>query len=210
MVFHVLNRAVRKQQLFAQPGDYNSFVRCAIEAHRSVSVGVIAYCVMPNHFHFLIRSHQDGQISRFMARLTATHAKRWHANRGTTGTGAVYQGRFRAFPIQTDAYFYSACRYVEANALRAGLVKRAEDWPWSSLATPLPGIPKIPSEEWPLPRPENWQEMVNEKPTQHGTEVRQSVATGQPLGEASWVARVARDLGLQATLNHPGRPSNDL
>lgn len=210
MVFHVINRAIRKQQLFAQPCDYSAFVRSAVEAHSRFPVSVLAYCVMPNHFHFVIQPYEDHQLSKFMARLEATHAKRWHANRGTTGTGAVYQGRFRAFPVQTEDYFYRVCRYVEANALRAGLVRRAEDWPWSSIAIRPPGVPSIPIDRWPLPRPNDWVATVNDIPASHVQEVRLSIVRGRPLGEQAWAARVARDLGLGATLQHPGRPRNDL
>lgn len=210
MVFHVINRAVRKQQLFAQPNDYNAFIRCAIETHGRVPVNLMAYCVMPNHFHLVIRSTEDRQISRFMARLTATHSKRWHANRGTTGTGAVYQGRFKAFPVQTDDSFYRVCRYVEANALRAGLVRNAENWPWSSLAPITPLVPRIPVADWPLPRPADWVDIVNASPLVHSREIRQSITSGRPLGEAAWVERIARNLGLEATLRSPGLRRSDL
>lgn len=206
IVFHVINRAIRKQQLFAQPSDYNAFVRCAIEARRHVAVGILAYCVMPNHFHLVMQSNEDDQISRFMARMTATHSKRWHAHRGSVGTGAVYQGRFRAFPVQTDLYFYRVCLYVEANARRAGLVKQAEEWPWSSLADRSVSVPRIPTDPWPLPKPVNWTARVNSDPLHDAKAVRASISTGRPFGEAPWVERVARSLRLESTLNPPGRP----
>ena len=65
--------------------------------------------------------------------LTLTHTQRWHAHHHTTGTGHLYQGRFKSFPVQSDEHFLTVCRYVERNALRANLVKRAEDWLWNSL-----------------------------------------------------------------------------
>jgi putative transposase len=210
VVFHVINRAIRKQQLFAQPSDYNAFVNCAVEAHRKVPVGVLAYCVMPNHFHFVLQSREDGQISRFMARMTATHSKRWHVHRGSVGTGAVYQGRFRAFPVQTDDYFYRVCRYVEANAVRAGLVRAAEEWPWCSLADRVAMIPRIPIDPWPLPRPSDWSTRVNGDPSRNEKAIRESISTGRPFGEPSWVERVARELSLEHTLHPHGRPQNDL
>ncbi len=76
---------------------------------------------------------RDGDLSRFMQWLTVVHVRRWHAHRHSGGTGQVYQGRFKSFPIQDDPHFLTVCRYVERNALRAKLVRRAEDWRWGSL-----------------------------------------------------------------------------
>ncbi len=99
-------------------------------------VAVFAYCLMPNHWHLVASPTAPGALSIFMHRLTTTHARLWHRARGSAGEGAVYQGRFSAIPIQCDRHFLIVCRYVERNALRASLVSRAEDWPWSqSVAT---------------------------------------------------------------------------
>ena len=88
---------------------------------------------MPNHWHLVLWPRQDRDLSRFMGWLTLTHTQRWHAHRGTGGTGHVYQARFKSFPVQADEHFLTVCRYVERNALRAKLVKRAADWRWCSL-----------------------------------------------------------------------------
>ncbi|WP_232100745.1 transposase [Gimesia fumaroli] len=82
---------------------------------------------MPNHWHLVVHLSEDGQLSRFTGWLTLTHTQRWHAHRKSTGSGHVYQGRFKSFPIQDDEHFYTVCRYVERNALTANLVKQAED-----------------------------------------------------------------------------------
>ena len=88
---------------------------------------------MPNHFHLVVRPSGDGDLSRFMRWLTMTHTQRWHAHHHSAGSGHLYQGRFKSFPVQSDEHFYTVCRYVERNALRAGLVERAEQWRWGSL-----------------------------------------------------------------------------
>ena len=146
-------------------------------------------------------------MSAFMHWFGATHSKRWHVWRGTTGTGSVYQGRFKALPVQQDVHFLTVCRYVERNALRAGLVNRAEDWPWSSLSQRLRNRNTVPLDVWPIPQPSNWVELVN------GSEVsgdlvgvRRSVARGAPYGAPHWVEQAARQLGLESRLARPGRP----
>src|SRR5208337_3088457 len=103
---------------------------------------LLAYCVMPNHWHLIVWPRQDGELSRFVGWLTLTHTQRWHAQRHTRGSGHVYQGRFKSFPVQGDEHFLTACRYVERNALRANLVERAEAWRWCSLAMVQPGPSK--------------------------------------------------------------------
>jgi putative transposase len=211
LVFHVLNRGVQRRQLFETDRDYEAFMRCLAFVHARVSVSLFAFCVMPNHFHFVLTSKEDGQISRFMRLLQGTHGKRWHACRDTSGTGAVYQGRFKAFPVQSDRHFYTVCRYVERNALRAGLVKRAEDWPWGSLAQGLRSLHSVPLSDWPIVRPDEWVQWVNGgEPIQTLASVRKAVATGHPFGESGWATRIAKNLGIEQRLNPPGRPWTDL
>jgi len=208
--FHVLNRGVRRLVLFEESVDYRTFLYCLELARQQAPVRLLAYCLMPNHFHLVVQPAEDGQISRFMKQLEGTHSKRWHAYRQTTGTGAVYQGRFKAFPIQSDRHFYTVCRYVERNALRAGLVQRAEDWPWGSLAQRCGNCSHVRLSEWPIVQPGDWVRVVNEGDVLANTEaVRESVATGRPFGDPGWTVMTAGDMGLNSTLRPRGRPRSE-
>jgi putative transposase len=133
MVYHVLNRANGRQTLFTQEADYTAFERVLAEAVQRVDMRLLAYCIMPNHWHLVLWPRGDGDVSRCIGWLTLTHTQRWHAYHHTTGAGHLYQGRFKSFPVQTDAHFLTVCRYVERNPVRAGLVLRAECWRWGSL-----------------------------------------------------------------------------
>ena len=133
MVYHVLNRANARVRIVEKDEDYEAFERVLQEAVERTQTRLLAYCVMPNHWHLVVWPHDDGELSRFMGWLTLTHTQRWHAHRRNAGSGHGYQGRFKSFPLQDDEHFYTVCRYVERNALRAKLVKRAEDWRWGSL-----------------------------------------------------------------------------
>jgi putative transposase len=131
---------------------------------------------------------------------------RWHAHHHSAGTGHLYQGRFKSFPIETDDHFYTVLRYVERNALRARLVKRAENWRWSSLWRREQGDPALLS-AWPVPRPADWPRLVNLPQTEAELEaVRRSVIRGLPFGGDAWTQRTARRLGLESTLRPRGRP----
>jgi putative transposase len=170
---------------------------------------LLAYCVMPNHWHLVVWPREDGELSRFMAWLTLTHTHRWHAHRHSAGSGHVYQGRFKSFPVQEDDHFYTLCRYVERNALRAHLVRRAEQWPWGSLRRWKYRTAKEKSllAAWPVPRWPGWIGHVNGPQTEAElTALRRSVQRGSPFGEPAWSDQMVHRLGLESTLRPQGRP----
>ncbi len=134
-VYHVLNRANARIRIFDGDADYEAFEKVLSEAVERTETRLLAYCLMPNHWHLLVWPRKDGELSRFAGWLTLTHTQRWHAYRQSIGSGHVYQGRFKSFPVQEDEHFYTVARYVERNALRAGLVRRAEQWRWAKFVS---------------------------------------------------------------------------
>src|SRR5204862_568174 len=132
-VYHALNRGVARLPLFQKEGDFAAFERVLLEALSEHPIRLLGYCVLPNHWHFVLWPEQDGQLTAFLRWLTHTHTQRWHAHYHTSGTGHLYQGRFKSFPVAEDEHFYRVVRYAERNALRANLVRKAEQWRWSSL-----------------------------------------------------------------------------
>ena len=133
LIYHVLNRANARMTIFEKEADYEAFETVLDEAVARTETRLLAYCLLPNHWHLVVWPEEDGELSRFTGWLTLTHTQRWHAHRRSMGSGHVYQGRFKSFPVQDDDHYYTVCRYVERNALRANLVPRAEDWCWNSL-----------------------------------------------------------------------------
>ena len=129
--FHVMNRAVRKNLLFEKDRDYDAFISVTLESLRKTPIGILSFQLMPNHWHFVIRCDRIEEISAWMQWLSGTHANRWNGAHGTRGSGAVYQSRFKAIPIQHGTSLIRVCRYVERNALRKGLVEVAQEWDWS-------------------------------------------------------------------------------
>ncbi len=164
---------------------------------------------MPNHWHLLVWPRKDGELSEFVGWLTLTHTQRWHAFRQSIGTGHLYQGRFKSFPVEDDDHLFTAARYVERNALRANLVRRAEQWQWGSLSRWLRGSAEDRAllSSWPMPRPAHWVEHVNTPQTEAElTALRRCVNRGSPFGSESWSERTVRRLGLETTLRPRGRP----
>ena len=209
LIYHVWNRANAKMTIFRRDADYEAFERIVVEAQERTAMRIVAYCLMPSHWHFVLWPLDDGDLSDFTGWMTLTHTQRWHAHTQTTGWGHLYQGRFKSFPVQDDEHFFTLCRYVERNALRAELVERAEDWRWGSLYRWKYGTPKEKSllSSWPLPRLANWVEHVNNPLTEGELDaIRGSIRRGRPLGDSQWTESIARRLGLESTLRPRGRP----
>jgi putative transposase len=209
LVYHALNRAVARLLLFEKDGDYQAFESVLVEALEKHPTRLLAYCLMPNHWHLVLWPREDGELTAFLRWLTHTHTMRWHAHHQTAGTGHLYQGRFKSFPVQADDHYYSVLRYVERNALRARLVRRAEAWRWSSLWRRHSGGDKGREllHPWPVPLPDNWVGWVNQIQTEAELEaVRRSVTRGCPYGVADWQKEIVRRLGLEFTLRPRGRP----
>ncbi|MDY7110301.1 MAG: transposase [Planctomycetota bacterium] len=215
VVYHVLNRGVGRMTLFETGEDYAAFERVMRRSQDcEPGVRLLAYCLMPNHWHLLLWPRENGELGRFMQRLTITHARRWQEHREAVGSGHVYQGRFKSFPVQTDGHFLTVARYIERNALRAGLVSRAEDWRWGSLSRWMHNRAGEREEEerpalsaWPVERPRHWRVLVNTPLNDVEMEaLRSCVQRGRPFGSEKWIQVTARRLGLDSTFRRRGRP----
>lgn len=215
MAYHVLNRGAGQMNVFDDGGDYAAFERVLAEAlEREPGVRLLGYCLMPDHWHLVLWPRRSGELSEFMRWLTVTHTQRWHARYRSAGTGPVYQGRFKSFPIQRDEHLATVLRYVERNPKRAGLVRQAERWRWGSLwrwenrrvaAGRDPELPAI--SDWPIGRPRQWKRAVNAALSEAEAQaVRRCIQRGAPYGDKPWTTRTATRLSLESTLNPIGRP----
>ena len=208
--YHVLNRGNRRQAIFSQTSDYETFLTTLADALLRVPIAILAYTIMPNHFHLVLLAERGVEISAFMRWFMNAHIRRYHRFGELWGTGHLYQGRFKAFPIQTDQHLLTVLRYVEANPLRARLVKRAEDWAWSSLTQEASSDGRVIVTPSPVRKPDNWTDIVNEKlPTAAYDSLRTAARRQVPFGEPDWIRFVeelkkhgASEPGNGAQKNH--------
>ena len=202
--YHVLNRGNGRRTVFHKAGDFAAFVKLLGQAgERTPGVRLLGYCLMPNHFHLALWPGRDGELSDYMMWLLTAHVRRYHQH--YHGSGHVWQGRFKAFPIQEDDHLLTVLRYIERNPLRAGLVNRAEAWRWSSAAAREETDPAL--DPGPVIRPAHWLEHVNQPQTEAEVErLRECIGRGRPHGDAVWTLNTARRLGLEASLRALGRP----
>jgi len=178
---HIVNRGNERRRIFADQADYATFLRLLTLGKARYAVKVFGIALIPNHFHGLFQPVKDGALSEYLRWVLGVYASEFRARNGTTGNGHVFQRRFWSDPIKDEAHFLSVLRYVEANALRAGLVERAERWSWCSavlrhecddgLLDPLP-----------LTLPDQWIELVNAQQCEVELDtVRRPLLVGRPL-----------------------------
>ena len=210
MIFHVLNRANARGVLFDGPADHSAFERITRRTVEYVPMRILAYCLMPTHWHFVLWPRSDGDLAAFVHRLTTTHVRRRHLYRGSVGAGHIYQGTFKSFPIEADDHLLTVCRYVERNPVRAGLVAAPTHWPWSSAlgrVSPHTTPPGLDLAAWPIPVPPDWDQFVPAPLTARELDdCRRALARGRPFGSSTWQRRTAQQLGLASTLRPRGRP----
>ena len=210
IVYHALNRANGRLRIFKKRQDFEAFESILAEGIERYRMRLCGYCIMGTHWHLVLWPRADGDLSHFMRWVTVTHTQRWHAAHGASGIGHLYQGRFKSFPVQDDWRYLSLLRYVEANPLRAGLVERAEAWPWSSLAIRCGARKEIALGPGPTRLPDDWLHHVRTavEPAEQEA-IASCIRRGCPYGSSPWVAQTVRLLGLQSTVRPRGRPKKD-
>lgn len=207
-IYHVINRANARLPIFFKEEDFELFESILEEAQEKGNMRILAYCLMPNHFHLVLHPLKDGDLGKYMQWLTLTHTQRWHTKNETTGTGHLYQGRYKSFIIQGDNHLLSVIRYVERNPLRAKLVKKAENWGFSSLARRLSNNPEKQKllASWPIEIPNDYLAFVNIPMNKEEEDtIRYSVNRGKPFGSDRWTDKMIEKFQLKATVRKRGR-----
>ena len=208
-VYHVLNRANARNQIFKTDEDYQLFEDVLKKAKDRTDMRILSYCIMPNHWHLVLYPSKDGDLTKFMSWLTLTHTQRYHSMNKTIGNGHLYQGRYKSFLCQNDHHFLQLSRYVERNALRANLVKRAEDWHWSSIWRREYGSKEEKKllDKCPIEIPKNYLKILNEPQSENELEsIRRAIQRGSPYGKDIWISRMIDKFKLKSTVRKRGRP----
>jgi putative transposase len=211
-VYHIVNRANGREFIFQNEDDYLSVIYTIEETLKNYPLDIFSFCIMSNHWHFAVRSHEDGDVGKFFGSMTQKVTQRWHAYHRTTGSGHLFQGRFRSFLVQTDAYFIQLMKYVETNPLRANMVEKAEDWKWGSLYQRInrQDLASGILAKWPVEYTGDYLADIN-KPLSESflRQVRHSSTCGTPLGDESWMQQIVKKFGLEYTTRQRGRPLKD-
>lgn len=128
--YHIYNRGAGKAKIFFNDRNYQYLLRLVKEYYQKHGATIIAYCLMPNHYHFLIRQELGEPLSKFMQVLFNSYVQALNIQQGRTGT--LFEGRFKHKRVDTWEYLVILCRYIHRNPVKAGLVKKPEDWVYSN------------------------------------------------------------------------------
>ena len=204
--YHVLNRGNAHAKVFHKDQDFQAFLDMIAEASLRQPMRILAYCLMPNHFHLVLWPRHDGDISRWVHWLLTTYVRRYQKHYHSSGH--IWQGRFKSFPIQEDDHLRVVLRYVERNPLRAAWSSEPKIGAWSSLhGASADFTALIRLDAGPAPRGDGWVEAVNSPMFEiEVARVRESIRRDRPLGDKIWTLATAKDLGLEYSLRPRGRP----
>jgi putative transposase len=206
-IYHIINRANARLQIFFKEEDYQLFESILEDGVKKYDMRVLAYCIMPNHFHLILQPRKDGDLQKFMQWLTLTHTQRWHVQNKTIGSGSLYQGRYKSFLIQQDQHLLTVIRYIERNPLRAKLVTNIQNWKYSSAYQRLyvPNSSVVSSS--PISLPKKYLQFLQLPLTATELDVaRNAVNKGKPFGSDEWSDTMIDRHKLSMTARGRGRP----
>lgn len=210
-VYHVLNRSNARVQIFDNDQDYKQFVEILEEAVLKYNMRLLAYCIMPNHWHLVLYPKVDGDLQKFMSWLSNTHTRRWHVSKNSVGQGHLYQGRYKSFICEQDLHLLTVLRYVERNAKTANLVKMAEEWKWSSVWRREYGTAaqKKILASWPTSTPREYLKLLNlPLTTKEEEKLQLSEEKNVPFGTNDWTDKVVGKYKIDQVMRGVGRPRN--
>ncbi len=204
-IYHVINRGNAKREIFFKDQDYEVFLELMKEARSHFPIRLFAYCLMPNHFHFILENCAEDSLSQWMQWLMTAHVRRYHKHYGSSGH--IWQGRYKCFLIQQDEYLITALRYTEANPIRAKFVNSARLWPWSSHSQRLDGKMGAFLDDFPIEMPSAWTEWVDRSLGESELEsIRRCVNRQAPYGATLWRNEIIKRFGMETTIRPRGRP----
>ena len=208
-IYHVINRTNGRAQMFETKEDYQLFEQLFLETKELVDMRIMAYVLMPNHWHLVLNPRNDSDLGLFMHRLTNTHTRQVHTRTKTVGSGHLYQGRYKSFIVEKDRYFLALIKYVERNPVRAKLVRQCENWQWGSAWRRINGTREQQKllDPLPMPLPHGYKTWINTPDKEDDQQtIRRSLNKGVPYGRERWVDAMVTKYHLESTLRSAGRP----
>ena len=200
---HVTQRGSRNQQVFFDDGDYRQYRSELAEQCAKASVQVWAYCLMPNHVHLILTPEESDGLRRAVSQTHRRYARR--INKRNDWRGHLWQERFFSV-VMDEAHLLTAARYVALNPVRAGLVERAEEWPWSSLAAHRDGIADgLVSAGALARRIDDWDDFLRQGESAEAiARLRRQSLSGRPLGDEDFLDDLEAKLGRGLRRAKPG------
>ena len=203
---HITQRGTRREEVFFTDEDRTSYLEMVAEAADKYGVEFWAWCLMPNHVHFVAVPKDERSLARCFGKAHTQYARRINFRKGWRGS--IWQGRFASCPLD-EQHAWHAVRYVERNPVRAKLVRVAWSYEWSSAAYHV-GLRETDALIRRMPKAaqmaEDWRGYLHEEDEAALTSLRREGWVGRPVGSAAFLKRVEERLDRSLVRGKPGRP----
>jgi putative transposase len=204
---HIIQRGNNRQKVFADPTEYEKYLSFLLKYSREKEVAVLAYCLMPNHVHLLVKPSDEEGLSKMMQGVTLCYSKYFIGENGRTGR--LWECRYHSTVVDGDSYLWTVSKYIENNPVRAGMVKRSEDYLYSSAKAHLLGSRDLLLKEQLFNEGEmsEYRNFVrSEEDGKVVEEIRKQTRLGKPLGEGKFLKALSERLGRSLDFRPKGRP----
>lgn len=203
MPHHVIQRGNRRQQVFFGDDDREYYLKQLFDKCRRYEMDIWAYCLMDNHVHLIVVPKKEESLAKTVGETHKFYTRMINFKKGWRGY--LWEGRFKSFVLD-EAYLWACLRYVERNPVRAKMVRRAEDYRWSSAWAHVHRTPnELLSECFVLEEVDDWAAYLSEDEQEEDLKLfRRHGETGRPLGDANFLDRLKRKLGIEVGYKRPG------
>ncbi len=208
---HIVERGNNRERVFVKPKHYEKYLSFLMKYSEEKQAAILAYCLMPNHVHLLVRPSGGETLAKMMQGVTLSYSKYFNKEQGRTGR--VWECRYYSTVIDGDSYLWTVSKYIENNPVRAGIVKKPEDYPYSSAKAHLLGRndqllkePLLNKRE--LGEYRKIMKLEDDKRTLE--EIRKRTRSGKPLGERGFLETLSEKTGCSLSFRPKGRPRKNI
>jgi len=200
---HITQRGVDRRETFSSEEDRLTYLRLVRENLSDAGVALLGWCLVTNHVHLVALPAQEASLSVLLRRVHGRYAQYYNARAGRTGH--LWQNRYFAC-VLAPTHLWTALLYVEQNPLRAGLVRRAAAYPWSSAAAHVTGLDPygiLDMEWWRRQEREGWEQLLETDAVEPTAALTACTCAGRPFGDDAFVSAMGDRFGRQWTRGRP-------
>lgn len=185
---HIIQRGNRKQLVFIRDGDKEIYLKILTKHAKRNGIEIWAYCLMDNHVHLIAVPRYSWSLARGLGMAHKEYSRFINFREGWRGY--LWQGRFSSFPMN-EIYLFAAMRYVEQNPVKAGIVKNAEDYQWTSAKAHVEKIPDpLLSDNRMIKAGRDWATFLRGEDCEYEAQINKHASTGRPLGDDIFIAKL--------------------
>jgi putative transposase len=207
---HIIQRGNNREKVFLDKEDYEKYLSLLETYSEKKETSILAYCLMPNHVHLLVRPSEDDGLAKMMQGITLCYTQ--YFNKKNERTGRLWECRYHSTVVDEERYLWAVCRYIENNPLRARIVRKPEGYPYSSAKAHILGkkdplLREVLLDKRELGEYKKFMKIEEDKLLQE--EIRHQTRSGRPLGDVDFLETLLERLGCNLCFRPKGRPRKE-